>query len=138
MNKPTRHLSEIVDRDVLVAELTALYEEHGTGTDFRAAMLAHLKGVKARGHEAIERWLSEDGRGIACARRIATLQDVIIQAVYAFTIQHLYPADMTYLPLPISGCPPLPIEQHLCVGSSPNLLTKYFFLRALYRYLGSY
>ncbi len=91
MNKPTRHLSEIVDRDVLVAELTALYEEHGTGTDFRAAMLAHLKGVKARGHEAIERWLSEDGRGIACARRIATLQDVIIQAVYAFTIQHLYP-----------------------------------------------
>ena len=89
MNKPTRHLSEIVDRDVLIAELTALHEEHGSGTGFRAAMLGHLKDVKARGHETIERWLSEDGRGIACARRIATLKDVIIQAVYAFTIQHL-------------------------------------------------
>ena len=91
MNRPQRQLSEIVDAAVLAKELDALYEEHGTGPDFRAAMLAHLKDVQARGRKVIEGWLSEEGRGLACARRIAALQDAILQAVYTFTTTTLYP-----------------------------------------------
>jgi len=93
MNKPTRTLSDIADRDTLLAELTVLYEKHGSGTDFRAAMLKHLKAFRARGLKTIEAWLSEDGHGLACARRISALQDLIIEAVYAFTIEHLYPVE---------------------------------------------
>ncbi|WP_436643660.1 [protein-PII] uridylyltransferase [Microbaculum sp. FT89] len=90
-NRSARNLAEIADPDALAGELGVLFEKHGAGNDFRAAMLAHLKAFRARGHETIETWLSEDGRGLACARRIGALQDAIIQGIYAFTTRHLYP-----------------------------------------------
>ncbi|MEJ8572713.1 [protein-PII] uridylyltransferase [Microbaculum marinum] len=91
MNRPHRQLSEIVEAGTLAAELSDLHDRHGTGGDGRAAMLAHLKTVRTDALKTIEGWLSEDGRGLACARRIAALQDAIIQAVFIFTTTSLYP-----------------------------------------------
>ncbi len=96
MNKPQttrtpRTRADIIDPAALADELAALRDEHGDGTDFRSAMLARLKEVRAAGLGAIEARLSEDGHGLACARRISALQDAIVQGIYAFATTHLYP-----------------------------------------------
>ncbi|TCT11964.1 UTP--GlnB (protein PII) uridylyltransferase GlnD [Tepidamorphus gemmatus] len=93
MNRPQRHLAQIVEAGTLAAELSALHAEHGASAAFRTAMLARLKAVRAEGLATIEDWLSEDGRGLACARRIAALQDAIVEAVFLFATRTAFPAD---------------------------------------------
>ncbi len=57
----------------------------------RAAIVAHLKKVRAEGRAAAESRLMADGKGGACARRLSDLQDAIIVALHALAA-HAFPA----------------------------------------------
>ncbi len=92
---PTRtklKLDMLIDGAALREDLTALTT--GTGGDgspleVRATVLALLKQVRDAGHKTCERWLLEDGSGLACAQRLAHLQDTIISALYDFAVTHV-------------------------------------------------
>ena len=93
---PTRtklKLDTLIDGASLRADLTALTRRYRRRRhrppDVRATVLALLKRVRDEGHETCEAWLLEDGSGLACAQRLAHLQDTIISSLYDFTITHV-------------------------------------------------
>ncbi len=91
MTAPHRDVSDIVTVEGLTDALIALHDEHGSGPAFRRAMLDHLKAVRADAIRTIEGWLIETGHGLACAHRLAALQDTIVKALYRLTVTRLYP-----------------------------------------------
>ena len=91
MNRPERPYAQPTDADSLYEHLVALHDAKGAA--YRPAMLECLKAVRRDGLAAIEAHLSTDGKGLACARRIAELQDIIVEAVFRFAISRLSPAD---------------------------------------------
>ena len=82
-------LSDILDFDALNLQLRAIAaQEHDTDLR-RQALLAALKQANAQGRETARALLSQDGGGIACARRISHVQDGLITALYEFTLAHI-------------------------------------------------
>src|SRR5829696_5120907 len=58
----------------------------------RARLVPDLRGVLDQGRAAAERSLVEDGDGLACARRLSSLMDGVVQLVHEAVVRHLYPA----------------------------------------------
>ncbi|HSG93976.1 MAG TPA: [protein-PII] uridylyltransferase, partial [Afifellaceae bacterium] len=82
-----------VGRDALAAEFNAIAEKYDAASDkARAAVLDLLKKTMADGREAVRAQLEADGKGRACAGRISALQDVIIQSLFAFATERVFPA----------------------------------------------
>ncbi len=93
MNRPERRRPQAADANALYDALCELREAHGEGANFRAAMLDELKRARRDGLRAIEAALSDNGKGLACARAIAGLQDAIVQSVFRFVTTKLAPVD---------------------------------------------
>ncbi len=91
MNKPASLPFEIDGAD-LGGRLVALAGKGGSELPARtrAAIVAHLKKVRAEGRAAAESRLMADGRGSACARRLSDLQDAVIVALHALA-GHVFP-----------------------------------------------
>ncbi len=92
MTRPEPKLSDLLDADALAAELAALHADHGDGGAFRAHLLAVLKEVVRDGRSRIERMLTEDGKGLLCARRLASHQDQLIRALFSVATRTLWRA----------------------------------------------
>lgn len=59
----------------------------------RAEILAHLKTVMEDRRTAIREKLEENGRGLECARALASLQDEVVLAIHQLAIDRVYPAN---------------------------------------------
>ena len=91
--KPASVAASPVDRKALAAAFDAIADKHDAASDkARAAILDLLKQTMADGREAIRRQLEADGKGRACAGRLSALQDVMIEALFDFATQRVYPA----------------------------------------------
>jgi [protein-PII] uridylyltransferase len=86
-------LNQIVDGAELRAALFALAEEAGdpASAETRKRVLALAKEHMAAGRKAAEAMLMEDGGGIACATRLSHLMDEIIAALFALTVEKIFP-----------------------------------------------
>lgn len=96
MAQPDLQLKTLIDADDLRARLTALTADHdgdGSSTEVRQQVLALLKDVTSAGRGRAETLLMEDGSGMACAERIAHLQDEIIRCLYDFAVTHVFRAS---------------------------------------------
>jgi [protein-PII] uridylyltransferase len=91
----TSATTDVIDGTALKNELAALAggRKGMPGTADRAAIVGRLKVVLAEGRAAAEVQLRADGRGTACAKRLAALQDAIIVALHDFAIENVYPSD---------------------------------------------
>ena len=91
--KPASVAASPVDRKALAAAFDAIADKHDAASDkARAAILDLLKQTMADGREAIRAQLEADGKGRACAGRLSALQDVMIEALFDFATQRVYPA----------------------------------------------
>ncbi|MBD8553686.1 [protein-PII] uridylyltransferase [Rhizobium sp. CFBP 8762] len=82
-------LSDILDFDALNLQLQAIAAQERDTDLRRQALLAALKQTNAQGRETARALLTQDGGGIACARRISHVQDGLITALYEFTLAHI-------------------------------------------------
>jgi [protein-PII] uridylyltransferase len=81
----------LIDGAALRRDLVAYGREGGEfSPKARAAMVARLKAALAEGRRTAEGLLRADGRGSLCARRLSHLQDIIIQVIHDFAVDHLY------------------------------------------------
>ncbi|MCB8840806.1 [protein-PII] uridylyltransferase [Aurantimonas sp. VKM B-3413] len=86
-------LTGIVDAAELEAKLGQIAAEDsakGASNAARAKVLALLRETVREGRLRIEALLSSDGSGLLCARRLATLQDVLIRTVHDFAHTHVF------------------------------------------------
>jgi [protein-PII] uridylyltransferase len=86
--------SPTLDRAVLDAEIDAIQEQHRESeTNPRKAVVELFRRTLDEGRAAItDRFLAEGG-GLDCARRLARLEDELIQAIYAYVVRHIYPLE---------------------------------------------
>lgn len=82
----------VADAETLYDDLVAIYDAKGASA-YRPAVLERLKTARVEGLREIEAKLSENGRGLDCARRIAGLTDAIIQAIFRLAVTRLAPVD---------------------------------------------
>jgi [protein-PII] uridylyltransferase len=83
-----------IDASALKAELDAIAAEHGGAAPAaREAALDLLKEVLANGRGLIRQRLEQDGKGLACAERLAALVDTIITALFDFAAGHVFPVS---------------------------------------------
>jgi [protein-PII] uridylyltransferase len=86
-------LDEVIDGEALsrdLSELTVSSGGNGSSPATRAAVLRTLKEKIAAGRSTVERMLTEDGSGTACAIRLSHLMDEIIRAIHEFAVEHVY------------------------------------------------
>jgi [protein-PII] uridylyltransferase len=78
----------------LLAAMEALDRAHGVREPaFRPALLKLLKEAVKASRRSAEQQLMSDGRGSACAKRLAANQDEFTTALYDFATLHVYPAN---------------------------------------------
>ncbi|MGH6926491.1 MAG: nucleotidyltransferase domain-containing protein, partial [Propylenella sp.] len=83
-----------IDEAGLKAALDVIATEHGAATPAaRKAALELLKEVLANGRGLIRTRLEQDGKGLACAERLAALIDTIITALFDFATSHVFPVS---------------------------------------------
>ncbi len=85
----------MVEADRLVEGLCALAKSdlvHDSA--LRAAMAQYLKAELAKGRKEAERLLLKDRHGGQCATRLCRMQDEIINAIYRFAAEQLYPSQI--------------------------------------------
>ncbi len=90
-SKPDSVAKSPVDGKALAAALAAIAEKDDAASHMaRGAVLTLLKQTLADGRAAIRAQLEADGKGRACAGRIAALQDTIIQTLFDFAVERVY------------------------------------------------
>ncbi|MEM8853858.1 MAG: [protein-PII] uridylyltransferase [Pseudomonadota bacterium] len=78
--------------DDLLDQITALHKEAGEDwPTSRPAILAHMKAARQQALDAAENTLNTTKSGIKCAKLLASGQDAIIQALYRFAAEELFP-----------------------------------------------
>ena len=83
-----------IDEVGLKAELAAIAAEYGAATPAaRKAALELFKEVLVNGRSLIRIRLEQDGKGLACAERLAALMDTIIVALFDFATAHVFPVS---------------------------------------------
>ena len=82
-----------VDHKELKAELAAIAERGADSPAARKAVLDLLKEVLVNGRGLIRNRLEQDGHGERCAERLAGLADTIIEALFYFATEHVFPAS---------------------------------------------
>ncbi|MCQ0988846.1 [protein-PII] uridylyltransferase [Jiella sp. LLJ827] len=86
-------VSEFVDVAELRRALDQIAEEdssHGSSDAARAAVLSLLRETIVAARGRIEERFGEDGGGLDCARRLATLQDIVIRCVHDYAQMHVF------------------------------------------------
>ncbi len=84
-------LNEVIDRTELVKALEKLAPEPGADiASVRPKIVELLKTTLFNGRKTAEKFLLEDGSGMACTHRLSSLMDAIIVAVYNFSVSHVY------------------------------------------------
>lgn len=87
-------MNDILDVPALRRSLEQLADSSGpvqTRQKTRQDIAAVLKAALKSGRSACEHMLLHDGAGALCARRLCHLTDIIIEALYDFTVRHIYP-----------------------------------------------
>ena len=83
-----------ISAEPLLAAMEALAQTHGVREPaFRPALLKLLKEAVRASRRSAEQQLMSDGRGSACAKRLADNQDEFTRALYDFATRHVYPAN---------------------------------------------
>ena len=84
-------INDVVDGWRLRVQLsTAAQTYRGDDTALRAAALNILKSALFRGRMIAQERLENGGGGLDCAELLAAVQDVVISALYDFTLQHIF------------------------------------------------
>lgn len=85
-------LDAIASRKALSAQMDAIADGHGDGasSEARKDVLALLKQTMTNGRTQAQEMLFDDGKGLRCAKRLAHLQDVVIQAIFDFAVTHVF------------------------------------------------
>ncbi len=83
-----------VDEGRLETELAGIAAEHGAATPAaRKAVLELMREVLEHGRLIIRRRLEQDGHGERAAERLAALADTMIEALFGYATQHVFPAS---------------------------------------------
>ncbi|NWH09156.1 MAG: [protein-PII] uridylyltransferase [Alphaproteobacteria bacterium] len=86
--------SDLIDGIALRRDLTAVARAHdGNALLARPEVLRLFKYALHQGRDRARQHLQAGATGIATARAISLLQDVIIQALYDYTVKHVYYAQ---------------------------------------------
>ncbi|KKN78078.1 hypothetical protein LCGC14_0354210 [marine sediment metagenome] len=88
-------LDGILDVEMLRSGLASIAEKDSSGgasTAARAEVLALLKETIRHGRTMIEEMLFEDGGGLLCAQRLASLQDAVIREIHDFALRYVFPS----------------------------------------------
>lgn len=84
-------INDVVDGWRLRVQLsTAAQTFRGDDTALRTAALNILKNALFRGRMIAQERLENGGGGLDCAELLAAVQDVVISALYDFTVQHVF------------------------------------------------
>jgi len=89
--KKAGKIDEFFDPAAVRRELTAFAQERALrGDELRAAVLQYHKKLVSSAHRQAEEQLYEHGSGTRCAQALSHFQDELLQAIYDFTIAHVY------------------------------------------------
>ena len=86
----------LIDVEAVRAQMAHIVADGGgDAADFkiRGQILQLLKNSLQAGRQRAEALLKEDGKGIYCAIRLSYLEDSIIQLIYRFAIERVYPVE---------------------------------------------
>ncbi|MBO0661367.1 [protein-PII] uridylyltransferase [Jiella sp. MQZ9-1] len=89
-------VSGFIDATGLAQRLAAIAEADSAGgasNDARAAVLAVLREAVKEARRRVELAFREDRAGFDCARRLATIQDVLIRSVHDFALRYVFPSS---------------------------------------------
>ena len=82
-----------IDASALVADLEAIHESRGgRWEETRPAVLTRLKAARAEALSACEETIERTRSGVAAARALSDGQDAIVQAIFRFACNNLYPS----------------------------------------------
>ncbi|MHC5308377.1 [protein-PII] uridylyltransferase [Bartonella sp. LJL80] len=93
MSASIKNLS-LIDPNALNGQLQALAKAQTSGDigqKIRPQIVAILKSALADGQAKAELLLKENGKGKLCARRLSHLTDTVIETLYRFVVEHIYP-----------------------------------------------
>lgn len=82
----------LVDKKQLRAELDKIFDE-AADKEARPQIIACLKKALVDGRSEAEQRLLQNRHGDQCARQLSTLIDGIIEVLYSFVIERIYPAQ---------------------------------------------
>ena len=88
-------LSGILDVETFRRNLVAIAEADAAGgasSGARQKVLAMLRETVREGRANVEEMLFEDGGGLACARRLAALQDAVIREIHDYALRFVFPS----------------------------------------------
>jgi [protein-PII] uridylyltransferase len=86
-------IEDVIDGRRLRVQLTAAWQEHiGQEAAGRTRVIGLLKAALFRGRLIAQERLEAGNGGLDCARLLAAVQDEVIQALYDFTVTHVYRA----------------------------------------------
>jgi [protein-PII] uridylyltransferase len=83
----------MLDRPRLDADIASLRADHAEDAAFRRAVVDRFHVALEEGRAAILQDFASDHGGLACASRLAGLQDDIIRSLYAYVVRYVYPLD---------------------------------------------
>ena len=86
-------IEDVIDGRRLRVQLTAAWQEHvGQESRARRRVIDLLKAALFRGRLIAQERLEAGTGGLDCSRLLAAVQDEVIQALYDFTVTHVYRA----------------------------------------------
>lgn len=83
----------VLDRLQLDADIASLRADHAEDAAFRRAVVDRFHLALGEGRAAILGDFASDHGGLACASRLASLQDDIIRSLYDYVVRYVYPLD---------------------------------------------
>ena len=89
-------ISSFIDAAGLTAQLAVIAEEDsagGSSGDARAKVLALLRDEIREARSRVEEAFREDRAGLDCAKRLASVQDVVIERIHDFALRYVFPSS---------------------------------------------
>ena len=82
-----------LDRHLLDDDVAALRLDFEDDAAFRRAVVERFREALAGGRAEITADFERDHGGLACARRLAALEDEIVRSIYAYVVRFVYPLE---------------------------------------------
>jgi len=89
--KNSSALMPLVDKKQLRAELDKIFED--AGKDAKPQIIAQLKKALVDGRSEAEQRLLQNRHGFQCARQLSALIDGLIEVLYSFVSERIYPVQ---------------------------------------------
>lgn len=89
-------VSGFIDAGGITARLTTIAEADSAGgasDDARAKVLALLRDAVREARSRVEEAFREDRAGHDCARRLASIQDILIERIHDYALNHVFPSS---------------------------------------------